>query len=64
MKIFFEHQEFEITGNLTVNEHLALHDKMDAPYYITKDKIVLFHQNHIVLFKLAGDFKTWITMLT
>lgn len=60
LKTFFEHEEFVHDREFYSGEILALSQHMNAPFYINRDKIVLFHNEHIVMCKLAGSVALWL----
>jgi hypothetical protein len=60
LKIFFDHEEFQHTREFHTGEILTLAKHMNAPFYINRDKIVLFSHENIVMCKLAGDVASWL----
>lgn len=60
LKHFFDHEEFSHTRPFYTGEILTLSKYMNAPFYINREKIILFHHEHIVMCKLAGSVDAWL----
>ena len=60
LKTFFDHEEFIHEREFYSGEILTLSKHMNAPFYINRDKIVLFHHEHMVMCKLAGSVALWL----
>lgn len=60
LKVFFDCEEFQHSRDFYTGEILTLAKHMNAPFYINRDKIVLFSHEHIVMCKLAGDVASWL----
>jgi hypothetical protein len=60
LKVFFDCEEFKHDREFYVGEILALSKHMNAPFFISGTKIVLFSHEHIVLCKLAGSVALWL----
>lgn len=65
LKIYFDFEDFKIDKDpLTAGDLLALARVMNAPYYINKSKIYLFHHEHIVMCKMSGSVALWLQNLS
>ena len=62
LKLYFDHEEFLLDRELKASELLILSNNMNAPFFITKRKIVLYSNEHIVMLKLAGDVTSWLKL--
>jgi hypothetical protein len=60
LKVFFDCEEFKHEREFYVGEILTLSKHMNAPFFISGTKIVLFSHEHIVLCKLAGSVALWL----
>jgi len=60
LKIFFDHEEFKHERGFYAGEIIALSKHMNAPFYINRETIVLFSNEHIVMCKLAGSVESWL----
>lgn len=60
LKIYFDHEEFSHDREFHTGEILTLSKHMNAPFYINRNKIVLFHHEHIVMCKIAGSVALWL----
>jgi len=60
LKQFFDHEEFKHDREFYTGEILTLSQHMNAPFYINREKIILFHQEHIVMCKIAGSVALWL----
>ena len=60
LTVFFDCEEFTHTRDFYVGEILTLSHHMNAPFFINRNKIVLFSHEHIVMCKLAGSVALWL----
>lgn len=60
LRYYFDHEEFLHNRDFLTGEILTLSRHMNAPFYINKNKLVLFSQENIVMCKLAGDVASWL----
>lgn len=61
LRHFFDYEEFVHEREFYTGEIITLSRHMNAPFYINREKIVLFHQEHIVMCKLAGSVGAWLS---
>jgi len=62
LKLYFDHEEFEMDRELKAGEILILSKRMNAPFFVHKRKIVLYSNEIIVMLKLAGDVTSWLKL--
>lgn len=62
LKLFFDHEEFDTDRAFKAGELLILSKHINAPFYIQKNKLVLYSNELIVMFKLAGDVTSWLKL--
>lgn len=60
LRHFFDNEQFTHEREFYTGEILTLSKYMNAPFYINREKIVLFHHEHIVMCKLAGSVSAWL----
>tara|TARA_R110000851_G_scaffold263809_1_gene416362 strand:- start:1004 stop:1285 length:282 start_codon:yes stop_codon:yes gene_type:complete len=60
MRIYFDCQEFQHEHSFTAGEILSLSRYLNTPFYINRNKIVLFSNENIVLCKMAGSVALWL----
>ena len=60
LRTVFDSEEFKHDRPFYTGEILILSKNMNAPFYISEEKIVLFHHEHIVMCKLAGSVTLWL----
>jgi hypothetical protein len=60
LKVFFDHEAFRHEREFYTGEILTLSKHMNAPFYINRETIVLFSNEHIVMCKLAGSVEAWL----
>jgi len=60
LKTYFDHEEFVHDREFYTGEILTLSKHMNAPFFINREKIVLFSHEHIVMCKIAGSVALWL----
>jgi hypothetical protein len=60
LKTIFECYEFEEKDGFTTGDLMLLSKHMNGPFYIIKNKIAVYSNKHIVMFKIAGGVKSWL----
>jgi len=60
LKNYFDCEEFTHDRNFYTGEILTLSQNLTAPFYINRNKITLFHHEHIVMCKMLGSVTLWL----
>lgn len=60
LKIMFDYYEFELERRLTAGELLLLSEHMNGPFYLHNNKIFVYSNKHIVMFRIAGGVTSWL----
>lgn len=64
LKIFFDSEEFEHVRDFHVGEILTLSEKLNAPFYIIKNKLILFSSDQTIMLKMTGDISLWLELMS
>tara|TARA_R110000851_G_scaffold277406_1_gene430532 strand:+ start:930 stop:1265 length:336 start_codon:yes stop_codon:yes gene_type:complete len=60
MRIFFDCEEFQHDRGFNAGEIISISKYMNTPFYINRNKIVLFSNENIVMCKMAGSVALWL----
>jgi hypothetical protein len=60
LRNYFDHEEFTHDRPFYTGEILTLSTHMTAPFYINRDKLILFSGENMVMCKLAGSVALWL----
>lgn len=63
LSALYDTYQHEVTEELSAKEYILLTRHIKYPFYLSKNRIVLFSREDAILLKLYGSVKSWIQSL-